>query len=238
VQPSIIECPGYDPHTENGEECSRLLEAYKATKKGSNRPVRLTRITPEYIDSLGRAADLAFNNILYSPRSIDHDCSNDNSTVQLFRSGIFNVLSLGDVESNNISSYLRRQRTLQRETDVMILSHHGADNGFTTKPFLSHLEPALAICSSNYDNQHDHPRENIRELLHERNIRLMTTKTGDIIVKSIGNHTGRYRAINLCAGSTEISSHCDFTSKKARLLSYNADTLRQLYAPRRSYPGG
>jgi competence protein ComEC len=42
----------------------------------------------------------------------------------------------------------------------MILAHHGADNGFTTKSFLAHIDPALAICSSDYDN----PREEIREL--------------------------------------------------------------------------
>jgi competence protein ComEC len=63
----------------------------------------------------------------------------------------------------------------------------------------------------------------------------MTTKTGDIIVKSIGDHTGVFRAINLQANSTEISSQCDFEAKKKRLLSYNADTRRQLYTPRPAY---
>jgi competence protein ComEC len=156
--------------------------------------------------------------------------------VQLFRGGSFNVLSLGDVENQNVSAYLRRLRTLQRETDVMILSHHGADNGFTNKPFLNHINPSLAICSSNYDNQFDHPREEIRQLLHEHGTRLMTTKTGDVIVMSIGDHTGLYRAVNLKADSTEVSSTCDFCSKKARLLQNNEDTLRQVYGRRPSYP--
>jgi competence protein ComEC len=82
----------------------------------------------------------------------------------------------------------------------MILAHHAADNGFTTKNFLAHLEPRLAICSSNYDNLYDHPRQEIRDLLHEQGVRLMTTKTGDVIVKSIGDHTGAYRAVNLVNG--------------------------------------
>jgi competence protein ComEC len=236
AMPRKIECPGYEPHTDNGKECADTIATYKAMKQNSNRPVELRWITPDYIAGLEPASELAFNDILYHPTFIDPDCSNNNSTVKFFRGGSFNVLSLGDVEDQNVSSYLRRRRTLQRETDLMILSHHGADNGFTNKPFLSHIDPALAICSSNYDNQHDHPRDEIRELLHERGIRLMTTKTGDIIVKSIGDHAGGYRAVNLKAGSTEVSSTCDFYSKKARLLQNNEDTLRQLFGKRHSYP--
>jgi competence protein ComEC len=97
------------------------------------------------------------------------------------------------------------------------------------------IEPQLAICSADFANQYDHPTQDIRDLLFEQDIRLMTTKTGDIIVKSMGDHTGQFRAINLRAGSTEISSQYDFTSKKAKLLSYNADTIRQLYSTRPSY---
>jgi competence protein ComEC len=181
------------------------------------------------------AERLAFRNVLYNPRWIDRSCVNNNSTVKFFREGSFNLLSLGDIESHDISARLRRDKYLGREVDVMILAHHGADNGFTSQRFLEHVEPQLAICSSNYDNQYEHPSEEIRELLHEQGIRLMTTKTGDIIVKSVGDHTGMFRAINLRAGSTEFSSQCDFRAKKAKFLSYNADTIRQLYSPRPSY---
>jgi competence protein ComEC len=234
--PRTIECPGYEPHTDNGREAARIIKAYKETKRNSNRPVELRTISPEYIKGLQSASQLAFDDVFYHPRFIDPDCTNNNSTVKLFRGGSFNVLSLGDVESHNLSAYLRRRTILQRETDVMILSHHGADNGFTNKPFLSHIRPSLAICSSNYDNQFDHPRDEIRKLLHERDIRLMTTKTGDVVVMSVGDHTGRYRAMNLKADSTEVSSTCDFYSKKANLLQYNDDTLRQLFGRRPSYP--
>ena len=168
-------------------------------------------------------------------RWIDQTCANNNSTVKLFREGSFNLLSLGDVESHDISAGLRRDKYLRREVDVMILAHHGANNGFTNRPFIEHIEPQLAICSSDYDNQYEHPSEDIRELLHDQRVRLMTTKTGDVIVKSIGDHTGLFRAINLRAGSTEVSSQYDFRSKKATLLSYNADTIRQLYSPRPAY---
>ena len=121
----------------------------------------------------------------------------------------------------------------------MILAHHGADNGFTNKPFLARVDPQLAICSSDYDNQYDHPREEIRELLHERKIRLMTTKTGDVVVMSTGSHTGWCRAVNLKAGSTEVSSTFDFYSRKATLLARNrwptsSEYRERVYAPART----
>jgi competence protein ComEC len=233
--PAKIECPGYDPASDNGRDSRTIIERYVSQKRNSNRQVELRYITPEYIAGLDAAEQLAFRDVLYNPRWLDENSANNNSTAKLFREGSFNVLSLGDLESHDISSRLRRDKYLGREVDVMILAHHGADNGFTNKRFLQHIEPQLAICSSNYDNQYEHPSQDLRELLHDHGIRLMTTKTGDIIAKSIGDHTGMFRAINLRAGSTEVSSQCDFKSKKARLLSYNVDTIRQLYSSRPSY---
>ena len=235
TRPERIEYPGYEPHSDRAEDCLAIIEAYFERNRRSNRPARLQAITPDYIGGLPESEALAFRDVLYHPRWIDELCSNNNSTVKLFRRGSFNLLSLGDVESVGISARLRRDKYLTRETDVMILAHHGADNGFTNKSFLERIEPSLAICSSDFDNQHDHPREEVRKLLYDQSIRLMTTKTGDIIVKSIGDHTGAFRAINLKADSAEISSQCDFEAKKKLLLSHNADTIRQLYTPRPSY---
>lgn len=235
LRPLRIDCPGYEPTTDNGDDSRQIVREYKAKAVYSNRVVEVRFVTPEYISSLALAARLAFQNVLYNPRWIDQGCSNNNSTIELFREGSFNVLSLGDVESLDISARLRRDKYLEREVDIMILAHHGADNGFTNKRLLRHIEPQLAICSSNYDNQYEHPTDEIVGLLDEQGIRLMTTKTGDIIVESIGTHTGQFRATNLCAGSTKISSQAAFISKKATLLSHNADTIRQLYSSRPSY---
>jgi competence protein ComEC len=236
INPVRIECPGYPPHTENGKKCLRIIRNFERNRQLTNRSVRVQHVTPEYIGSLDTAMELAFKSIFYHPKWIDPNSSNNNSTVKFFRSGIFNVLSLGDVEDSNISAMLRRSKMLQRETDVMILAHHGADNGFTNKSFLERLQPSLAICSTDYDNTYDHPRQEIRDLLYEQGVRLMTTKTGDIIVRSTGDHSGDYKAVNLKANSSEISSTCDFRAKKAKILSYNADTRRQIYAPRPSHP--
>ncbi|WP_354181885.1 hypothetical protein [Bradyrhizobium sp. LA6.1] len=102
--------------------------------------------------------------------------------------------------------------------------------------FLTRLEPSLAICSADYDNQYDHPCEEIRERLHEQGIRLMTTKTGDVIVRSTGDHTGAYQAINLIEKLGKESSRVDFVSKKSRILDANGDTLRQRYGLHKTHP--
>ena len=163
---------------------------------------------------------------MYWPKEIDSDNANNNSTVEHFRSGCFNVLSLGDVESTSISSYLRRCRTVYSDVDVMIMAHHGADNGFTTSAFLKQVRPSLTIATSNYGNQFTHPKPEIRELLHKNNIHLFTTKTGDVFVRSTGNHTGQYEVLNLKAGSTEVSSRYVGNARKAEYLRNNQDTLR------------
>ena len=193
IRPITLELPGYEAASENATKCLKILLEYVVEVRNDNRPKNFQLVTPEYINGLETAQSLCFKNRFYNPRFISLERANDNSTVKHFRGGSFNVLSLGDVKSPNISARFRRCKLLGRETDVMILAHHGGDNGFTTKNFLQHLEPSLAICSANYANQYDHPRQEIRSLLNEEGIRLMTTKTGDVIVKSIGEHVGDAR---------------------------------------------
>jgi competence protein ComEC len=72
-------------------------------------------------------------------------------------------------------------------------------------------------------------------MLDEQQIQLMTTKTDDIIVKSIGDHTGEFKAINLIVNSK--GTHLNvYLHQKKKLLTYNADTLREFYAKRPVYP--
>ena len=139
TRPERIEYPGYQPHSDRAEECLAILEAYSERNQNSNRPAHLQAITPDYIGGLPESEALAFRDVLYHPRWIDDLCSNNNSAIKFFRRGSFNLLSLGDVESSDISARLRRDKYLSRETDVMILAHHGGDNGFTNKSFLERV---------------------------------------------------------------------------------------------------
>lgn len=232
-QPTKIEYPGYSPHTDSGEESLKIISAFKDKPKG---PTRLVQVTPAYIAGLKTAESYSYEHILYHPKSIDPDSSNNNSTVKQFRTGSFNVLSLGDVESSHLSAGLRRQKTINAETDIMIMAHHGADNGFTTSGFLKKTRPTIAIATSNYDNQFEHPKPAVRSLLHKYDVRLFTTKTGDVVVFSVPPHTGKYKIVNLIAGSTEVSSQYIAQAKKSRFLAFNADSQRNRRMPRRNWP--
>jgi len=230
LAPRKIEIPGYDPHTTSGKECLDLIQAYRQTTQQNRTTVTVQAITPAYIGSLATAEKLGYKEIIYHPRQL-FDKSNDNSSIKFFRSGSFNVLSLGDVENPSIAALLKRCSTLCREVDIMILAHHGGDNGFTTKALLEKLSPTIAVCSSNYDNQFNHPKQEIRDLLSEQNIPIYTTKTGDLIVESIGSHTKKYRATNLISDSEKVSSVHDYDSRKWHLLTMNSDSLRNIMNP-------
>lgn len=200
LKPWKIEYPGYAPHTDNAIKCKRLIEAYQGYTE---------RISPDYINSLSPGEEKKYNNILYNPIYIS-DNSNDNSVVQLFRQGRFSLLSLGDCEDPAIARRLINSRMVN-ETDVLILAHHGADNGFTTRELIDAIQPKIAICSSNYDNQFEHPAQFIRDLLYYSGITLFTTKTGDIIIECKEDNI--VRAYNLSADSTQISSVKNFVPK-------------------------
>jgi len=221
--PSKIEYPGYAPHTDSGKESLKIIQAYKAGNKDKRKTFQ---VTPEYISSLDKAENYGYRDTLHHPKFIDSESSNNNSTIKHFRTGSFNVLSLGDVESPNIASGLRRQRTVYQEVDVMILAHHGADNGFTTSSFIRRVRPSVAIASADYANQFEHPKQKIRDLLHKNKVNLFTAKTGDVVIYSTRNHTGHYKVVNLKAGSSEVSSSYDFYAKKSAFLTKNTDTIR------------
>ena len=228
--PIKIEYPGYSPHTQCGKDSLDIIKKYKRVKKG---PSKLIQITPEYINSLKEAKEFGYNNIIYHPKTIDKDNSNNNSTVKQFRSGVFNVLSLGDVESSNLAAGLRRYSSIYKEVDIMILAHHGANNGFTTSSFIKRTKPTLAIASADYANKFKHPKQEIRDLLHKNEVKLFTTKTGDVIIKSTNGHYSKYEVINLKAGSTEVSSTYKFVSKKSKFLNSNKDSLRNRYSTKK-----
>lgn len=207
LTPTTIEYPGYAPHTDRAREALRKIEWHQTQQK--------IRWTPAAIGGLTNANGWERSNIIYWPREIT-DNSNDNSTVKLFRSGEFTVLSLGDVESPAIAKQLLSCPTIRSEVDVMILAHHGADNGFTTIDLLEAIRPRVAICSSNYDNQYEHPCQEIRDLLWECDVPVFTTKTGDVIIDSLPG--GTFRVTNLIANSTEVSSTRDFSAKRTGLM--------------------
>lgn len=146
LRPRLIETPGYPGSSDCSRESARLIRDYQRQRAARSVAVRIRAIDPPYVNSLDAGKQWAYKDIVYHPKELrQHD--NDNSTIKLFRKGSFNVLSLGDVEDHDIAAMLMRCSTLQREVDILILAHHGADNGFTTKKFLEKLSPQVAIAT-------------------------------------------------------------------------------------------
>ena len=222
-KPAKVEYPGYMPHTDTGKECLVAIRDYRVQQAK-----KIVKVDPPFITGLSHAKEWGYTNIFYWPKEIG-ESPNDNSTAKLFRTGSFNVLSLGDLESDGISSHFKSCRTLKSETDIMILAHHGADNGFTTKALLERINPSAAICTSDYDNQYEHPKQEIKDLLFELDIPVFTTKTGDVVIASVSPHTHKYTLLNLKADSTSLSSKKEFVSKKSRFLE-NSDRAATHYA--------
>lgn len=206
LKPTFIECPGYEPDGPESIESLRLINSYRASKAYAIK----RSYTPEFINSLGYAEERKFSNIIYNPLEIT-DNHNNNSTVALFRRGRFTVLSLGDCEDPNIANRIANSDIVCNETDVMIVAHHGADNGFTTLDFLKKIHPKIAVCSSNYDNEYEHPKQEIKRMLYDAQIPLYTTKTGDVVVMCGDNNV--MRVVNLCSNSQNVSSVKDYTPK-------------------------
>lgn len=230
-KPATIEYPGYPPHSDTAKDCLKVIQNYRTTNANKGRTVKCIAVNPEYIKGLKSADDLAYRDVVYHPRVLLDGDSINNSTVKLFRQGCFNVASLGDVEDTNIGAYLRRCKIFKREVDVLLLAHHGADCPTNSKTFFEAVQPKIAVCGSQFDNQFEHPKPEVCQRLFDLSIPIMTTKTGDVLIRSLPPHSQKFRATNLIANSTKVSRELDFVTRKSHWLSMNADTLRNLYRP-------
>ena len=97
------------------------------------------------------------------------------------------------------------------ETDIMLMAHHGADNGFTTEDFIRAISPQVAICACDYDNQYEHPRKEITQILYDKGIQYYTTKTGDVLIMCDTNNN--VHVTNFIGNGTKVSSTYEFRPK-------------------------
>lgn len=202
LRPQRVEIPGYTPHCDSAWESWHLVDAYLRHVAHDVRPASVMQFTPQTIASLPYADTFGYSDIILHPKVLYPDSSNNNSTIKLFRSGCFTVLSLGDVEDPEIANYLMTIDQIRNEVDVLLMAHHGADNGFTTERLIRTIKPRVAIASSDYDNQHEHPADTVRDIMTRCEVPLFTTKTGDVLIESFGEHTGQFMVRNLVSDST------------------------------------
>lgn len=205
LMPSVIEMPGYSPETPAAMKSKTLIDQYIRNKSYASG----LAISPQYIGGLTYAEERKYTDILYNPRKVDRNVPNNNSTVKLFRRGRFTLLSLGDCEDKQIGEYIMNNAITQTETDVMIVAHHGSDNSLTTREFVEKVNPRIAVCTSNYDNQFDHPTDRIRAMFDGRS--LYTTKRGDVII--VCGEDNKAKVYNLTGNNTIIERVEQFIPK-------------------------
>lgn len=210
LRPHTIEIPDYLPGSDSGNACRNILLKYDDIHQKYVHNVKV--ISKAYIGGLQSGDFRGASNIVYES-SYGSTCKNDMSLIKLFRSNGFNVFSLGDCESAAIAQRLSMDSIATSEVDVLILPHHGANNGFMTRDFLMKIKPTIAVCSSNYGNQYDHPRPEIRELLFQANIPIYTTKTGDVVIYQ-QHSSNRAHVYNLKSDNTGVSSENEFIPKR------------------------
>lgn len=209
-RPNRIEIPGYEPKSETGKACKKLIMQYDDIHQRYINNV--TIYNNETISNLTPATAWDTSNVVYKSL-FDVDNSNDMSQIRLFRSSGFNVLSLGDCESKDIAINLMQYATfIKNETDIIILPHHGSENTMLTPEFLDFCKPTLSICSSNYDNEYSHPRQSVVNLLTSMNVKSLTTKMGDIVViKEVNEDTKVY---NYISNNNKLENIYTFKTKK------------------------
>lgn len=230
LMPRKIEYPGYEHDSENYKKCLGEILKYRDDRRKAAESMIAQCMSPSYVKSLEDAKGLGYNDIIFHPKE-EFFGSNDNSTVKLYRKGMFNVASLGDVEHANIGSMLRRSRSFKTEIDVLILAHHGSNNDVNSKKFFKTVQPTIAVCSADYDNQYGHPHEDVKSALYETGVPVFTTKTGDVLVESMSKHRKEYLVTNYVGNTAAISSQKQYVSKKFHLLNMNADTIRNRLRP-------
>ena len=179
LRPSIIEIPSYEPDSDTAKLCKSTILKYENIHERYKPNLRI--FSEEYFKSLPSAEKGGEINVIYQSKFDSHN-KNDMSLIKLFRSNGFNVISLGDCECSSIANSLIEDEIFCNEIDILILPHHGADNGFLSPEFLEKIKPRIAICSSNFGNKYEHPKREIKNMLTNADVPLKTTKTGDIII--------------------------------------------------------
>lgn len=210
-RPGLIETPSYTPSSDTGKLCHDLIHKYDDIhQKFVNNVVQYNYTK---IKSLTQAPKLGVNNVVYHSL-YDVDNHNDMSQIRLFRSKGFNVLSMGDCESEEITKSMIGCGILAEELDVLILPHHGSENSSLTTDFLKFCKPTISICSSNFDNEYDHPRQSVINMLGQNGVTNYTTKTGDVIIIQ-ETESSMVRLFNYITNNNNLDEVIQFMSKRS-----------------------
>lgn len=146
-----------------------------------------------------------------------YEKSNDNSLVVLFHSGNIGVLSVGDIESGEISSRFLTYPMLQEEVDIFLLSHHGSSIDFNTVEFIKALNPHVCLALVDRENQYGHPDPIVRQRANDHSF-YFSTKDGDVIIETnagFANHS-TFTVYNYISNGQQLQTMKSFESKRGK----------------------
>lgn len=118
-----------------------------------------------------------FNNFPY--------LGNNSSCVLKISSQYGSLLLTGDIEEP-IEYRLTHHLTDKIESDVLLVPHHGSRTS-SSQEFIHKVNPKVALNSSGYANQFNHPHPLIKQLYSDKGIQFFDTQTKGMIEVSFDN---------------------------------------------------
>ena len=123
--------------------------------------------------------------VLSPPRERTADSLNDNSIVLRISYGTTDILFAGDAGQATESELLVTGYALDAE--VLKVAHHGSSDA-TSAPFLSRVNPAVAVISVGSGNDYGHPHDETLATLGQAGVTVYRTdRDGTILVTSNGS---------------------------------------------------
>jgi competence protein ComEC len=205
LKPSQILYPGYspDPEKDNQIASKKLIDQYLG-------PPQPTKYQGAYNGK--NAQPWKYSNFTHRQNLSKYEKSNDKSVIHMWRMGNLSVLSVGDLESVELSQKLASNE-LYHEVDVLILSHHGSSPDFTTKEYLQALLPKACLALVDRKNQFGHPNPTVYQRVAETS-NYISTKDGDIIIETDGDDHGQFTIFNYTSGGNNLDSIYSYQCKK------------------------
>lgn len=180
-----------------------LIETYETEKEGVGQVwdpgvAHTSAVYEEYLDAVeehdvdlidaqaGDEIEFASGATVYNPpEEPESDGLHDNSLSLRVTFGETSFLATGDAEANAEERMVEEYGD-ELESDIYQAGHHGSATS-SNPAFLDHADPEIAVISSAYESQYDHPSEEVLESFGERGIETYWTAThGTVVFESDG----------------------------------------------------
>ena len=122
-----------------------------------------------------------------SPFTIQPYLGNNSSCVIKISSQYGSILLTGDIE-DPVEYRLTKHASKKIKNDVLLIPHHGSRTSSSSE-FIKLVNPKMAINSSGYANQFNHPHPLIKQLYLDKDIEFYDTQDKGMI-ELLFNHNG------------------------------------------------